>query len=151
MAPTAAQIEALLQQKPLHSHIKSGNSGSMLHLGGLEDILADDVTLEIPGLGVEVQGRDKLTSADVHHKIPPMTNVINADHPVETLPPHVIGGGSDEWAVAILTSKAMTHSGKAWDHQTVALMHFNADDKIDLLRGYIDTKHVHEHIEAHGL
>lgn len=111
MAPTAAKIAELLQQKPLHSHIKSGSSGSMLHLGGLEDILAEDVTLEIPGLGVEVQGRDRLTSTDVHHKIPPMTDVINADHPVETLPPHVIGGGSDEWAVAILTSKAMTHSG----------------------------------------
>jgi hypothetical protein len=41
--------------------------------------------------------------------------------------------------------------GKPWDHETVTLLHFNSQNKIDSVKLYIDTKHVHEHHEAHGV
>ncbi|KAK0630902.1 hypothetical protein B0T17DRAFT_599008 [Bombardia bombarda] len=132
--PTAAEIKALLTQQSLHENIKSGDSGSLLHFGGLETIFADDIVLEIPGLGIKVQGAAKITGDDVHPDIPSASDVIHPDHPIETPPPVVIGGGDEDWATAILNSTAKTHHGKDWDHETVALIHFNTEGKIDLLR-----------------
>lgn len=112
MAPTKDQIAALLQQNPLHQHVKKDDPGSLLHFGGLEDLFTDNIHISIPGLGIDIHGSEALSASSAHPDVPPLTDIINTDHPVEALPPHVIGGGSDDWAVAILGSKATTHSGK---------------------------------------
>lgn len=39
--------------------------------------------------------------------------------------------------------------GKQWDHDSVTLLHFNSDDKVDKITLYIDTKHIHEHVNDH--
>lgn len=112
MAPTKDQIAALLQQNPLHKHVQKDDPGSLLHFGGLEDLFTDNIHISIPGLGIDIHGSEALSASSAHPDVPPLTDIINTDHPVEALPPHVIGGGDDDWAVAILGSKATTHSGR---------------------------------------
>lgn len=112
MAPSPREIERLLSQKPLHEHVKGDDPGSMLHFGGLEDIFDDNIHIQIPGLDVDIHGVAQLEADEVHPNVPNMTDIIDTSHPVHAPPPHVIGGGDDDHAVIILTSKAMTKSGK---------------------------------------
>lgn len=110
MAPTSAEIEQLLTSRPIHEHIKSDNPG-ILNFGGLENIFADNIHIEIPGLDVDIHGLEQFESDSVHPDIPSLTDVINTDLPVEVSAPHVIGGGDDSHAVIIANSKGTTHSG----------------------------------------
>ncbi|KAI1756762.1 hypothetical protein F4782DRAFT_280204 [Xylaria castorea] len=151
MAPTTAAIRSLLQKAPQQIQAKSGNAGSLLQLGGLEEILAPNVRVEIPGLGITIDGAATVKGSSPHPDLPALGNVIRLDKPIESNVTHVVGGGDDDIIVAIVTSKAATHSGKAWDHETVIVLHFNNHDQIDLLKAYIDTKHVHEHLQAVGI
>jgi hypothetical protein len=45
----------------------------------------------------------------------------------------------------------LVDTGEPWDHDTVALIHFNESNKIDSVKLYIDTKHVIDHHTAHGV
>lgn len=151
MAPTPREIEALLAKKSLHHHVKSDSPGSMLNFGGLEDIFDENVHVSIPGLDVDIHGVAALDGDDVHPNVPALTDIIDTEKPISAPPPHVIGGGDDSHAVIIATSKATTKSGQPWDHDTVALIHFNESNKIDSVKLYIDTKHVIDHHNAHGV
>ncbi|KAI0103210.1 hypothetical protein GGR51DRAFT_525018 [Nemania sp. FL0031] len=154
MAPSSTEIRGLFQGFPgeltdsAPAFVKSGTPGSFLQFGGLEEAFADDVKLEIPGLGITIQGAETLKSAKPHPDIPDLADVIQFDQPGEASVSQVIGGGSDEWSVAILKSKAATRTGLPWNHETVVLMHFNSDNKVDSLKLYVDTKHIQDHLQA---
>lgn len=109
MAPTKDEIANLLQQQPVATQAQSGNPGSILQFGGLEQLFTSNVHISIPGFGIDIRG---VGAVDSHADVPSLTDVIDTSRPIQTLPPHVIGGGDDDWAVAILTSKATTKSGK---------------------------------------
>ncbi|KAF5027125.1 hypothetical protein F66182_751 [Fusarium sp. NRRL 66182] len=149
MAPTRDQISALLQQNPLQEHAQGDNPGSLLHFGGLESLFTKDIRISIPALDIDIRGQEALSASNSHSDIPALTDIIDTKRPIETLPPQVIGGGSEDWAVAVLTSKATTVSGKPWNHETVGLIHFTPDGKIDIVKAYIDSKHVVGHIDSH--
>lgn len=39
--------------------------------------------------------------------------------------------------------------GEPWNHETVGLIHFTPEGKIDAVKAYIDTQHVVKHLDAH--
>ncbi|GAP91099.1 hypothetical protein SAMD00023353_1501650 [Rosellinia necatrix] len=148
MAPTTATIRSLLEKTPGNIAAKRSNPGSLFQLGGLEEILAPNVKVEIPGFAVTVTGAEAIKSLSPHPEFPALASIIRLDQPLTSTVTHVVGGGSDDIIVAITSSKATTHSGKPWDHESVLVLHFNNQDQIDSLKAYIDTKSISEHIEA---
>ncbi|KAI1173075.1 hypothetical protein F4777DRAFT_559135 [Nemania sp. FL0916] len=144
MAPSTATVRSLLQRATGDIQASGANSGSLLQLGGLVDILAPNVQVEIVGFNITINGAAavKNPSSD----IPSLASVIQVDKPIHADVTHVLA--DNDVIVAITRSKATTHSNIPWDHETVTVLHFDSNDQVDSVRVYNDTHALNQHISA---